>query len=63
MCKCLVDKGAKMIVVTGINVKNKLINFVYEEGKNIILLKLKKLVMNEVELVMLLVVLLLENIY
>lgn len=43
MCKCLVDKGAKMIVVTGINVKNKLINFVYEEGKKYRIVEVEKI--------------------
>ena len=43
MCKCLVDKGAKMIVVTGINVKNKLINFVYEEGKKYHIVEVEKI--------------------
>ncbi len=43
MCKQLASQGPKMIVVTGISIDDEIINFVYEDGKDYQIIKVKRI--------------------
>lgn len=43
MCKQLASLGPEMIVVTGINVGEEIVNFVYEDGKDYRIIKVKRI--------------------
>lgn len=43
MCKKLSCQGPKMVVVTGIGIGDEIINFVYEEGKDYRIVKVKRI--------------------
>ena len=43
MCKQLSSQGPKMIVVTGIGIGDEIINFVYEDGKDYQIIKVKRI--------------------
>ncbi|WP_027090750.1 pyridoxamine kinase [Thomasclavelia saccharogumia] len=43
MCKQLSSQGPKMIVVTGIGIGDEIINFIYEDGKDYQIIKVKRI--------------------